>query len=64
MGTDDDTLFIILDKLIDIFEYLYNYYNVQKENEINIELGNLYTINECDEEEEEEVDFANDFILV
>jgi hypothetical protein len=57
-----EPMFIIFDKFIDLMEYLYNYYNKKDEREVNIELGNLYTIEEEDEEDEE-VDIM-DFILV
>lgn len=58
MYGDYEALFIILDKIMEIIEKL-TIYN-KEENIVNIELGNLYTI---EEEEEEGICFKNDFIL-
>ena len=61
-----EPMFIIFDKFFDLMEYLYNYYNQKDKIEVNIELGNLYTIEEEDEEEDEEDEDIDimDFILV
>ena len=60
-----EPIFLILDKFCDIMEYLYNYYNKKDEREVNIELGNLYTIEEDEEEDEEEYEIdVMEFILV
>jgi len=60
MYEDYDAVFMILDKIMELVEKIYTYYGKKDENIVNIELGNLYTIKE---EEEEESCFKNDFIL-
>ena len=52
MDNELDALFIILDKFLLAIEYIEKYFNEEKK-EVNIELGNLYTIYEEDEYEEE-----------
>ena len=58
---EHDILFIILDKMMELMDQIYFYYNQEEEKIVNIELGKLYTIKE---EEEEELCFEEDFILV
>ena len=60
MYNEYDVVFILLDKIIELVEKIYNWSEKEKK-EINIELGNLYTI---EEEEEEEECFREEFILV
>jgi len=50
--SDMEPIFLILDKIYDMVEYLCNYYNPPMKRNANIELGNLYTIKEEEEEEE------------
>tara|TARA_X000000368_G_C22979702_1_gene689340 strand:+ start:627 stop:839 length:213 start_codon:yes stop_codon:yes gene_type:complete len=62
MNSEFDTIDLIVEKMFDILEYIcmnYYTYNVKKR-DVNIELGNLYTI----EEEEEEEEIENDYIIV
>ena len=63
MDSDMDALFIIFDKFLNVIEYIENYFRMEKK-EINIELGNLYTIYEDDEENDEEENKKDEFILV
>ena len=60
MYSEYDTVFILIDKIIELIEKICKW-NEKEEKEINIELGNLYTI---EEEEEEEECFREEFILV
>ena len=60
MYNEYDVVFILLDKIIELVEKIYNWSEKEKK-EINIELGNLYRI---EEEEEEEECFREEFILV
>jgi hypothetical protein len=61
MNNDFETIDIIMEKVFDIIEYIYvNYYAYNEKKEVNIELGNLYTIYENEEEKEIE----NDYIIV
>ena len=48
-----DALFLILDKFLNVIEYIEKYFKEEKK-EVNIELGNLYTIYEEDEEDDKE----------
>jgi hypothetical protein len=50
---DIELLLIIFDKIYDIFSYLMDGMMESTKEEINIELGKLYTIYEEEEEEEE-----------
>lgn len=59
MYGDYDIVFILLDKIIEIVEKICVYYDEKNEDIVNIELGNLYTI-----KEEEEEFYLEDFILV
>ena len=62
MNNKYETINIIMEKVFDIIEYIYvNYYAYNEKKEVNIELGNLYTIYENGEEEEE---IENDYIIV
>ena len=54
MDNDMDALFILLDKLLLAFDYIGNYFKEEKK-EVNIELGNLYTIYEEGEEGEDDL---------
>jgi len=62
MYNDDyDLVFKIIDKIFNVFDYIYDKYihdeNFQTnahQNNVNIELGKLYTIYEEDEEEDED----------
>lgn len=60
MYEDYDGVFILLDKIMEIIEKIYTYYDKKDDNIVNIELGNLYTIKE---EDDEESCFKEDFIL-
>ena len=59
MYNDYDAVFILLDKILELVEKIYSWSEKEKR-EKSIELGNLYTI----EEEEEENCFKDEFILV
>lgn len=69
-----DVLFIFLDKLIYLYDVVYEKYLQEETIEKSIELGNLYTIYEEEEEEEKEkkekkfinvkYKLVDDFILV
>ena len=62
MNNEFEAIDIIMEKVFDIIEYIYvNYYAYNEKKEVNIELGNLYTIYENGEEEEE---IENDYIIV
>ena len=62
MEGDMDVLFLIFDKFLAVLEYIENYLCVEEyEEKKMIELGNLYTIYETEEESKESED---DFILV
>ena len=61
MHDEYDVVFILLDKIIEVVEKIYNW-NKKEKKEKSIELGNLYTIKE--EEEEDENCFREEFILV
>ena len=70
--SDCDMLFMFLDKLIYLYDVVYEKYIKEETIEKSIELGNLYTIYE-DEDEVEEKDekyvnvnykLVDDFILV
>ena len=52
-----EPIFFILDKICDAMEYFYSYYNPSLKRNINIELGNLYTIDEDDEDDEDDEEF-------
>ena len=58
-SSEQDVLFIVFDKLMELIEYLYY---EKEEKAINIELGNLYTI--IEEEEELMDDLRDGFILM
>ena len=60
MYNDYDAVFILLDKILELVEKIYSWSEKEKK-EKSIELGNLYTI---EEEEEEENCFKDEFILV
>ena len=66
MYEQHDIIFIILDKMIELMDKIYFYYNPVEERRVNIELGNLYTIKEEDEEEDCFKDnyIFDEFILV
>ena len=53
MDNEMDALFLILDKFLNVIEYIEKYFKEEKK-EVNIELGNLYTIYEEDEEDDKE----------
>ena len=60
MYEEYDAVFIILEKLMELIEKISTYYDKKEENIVNIELGNLYTIKE---EDEEDSCFKDEFIL-
>tara|TARA_Y100001970_G_C14239975_1_gene864284 strand:+ start:2823 stop:3020 length:198 start_codon:yes stop_codon:yes gene_type:complete len=65
MYSEYDTVFILIDKIIELIEKIYKW-NEKEEKEINIELGNLYTIEEVDEDEScfKDDTILEEFILV
>jgi len=64
MYEDYDIVFVLLDKIIEIVEKIYIDYVSEKQGKrVNIELGNLYTIKEEEEDCFKEFYFE-DFILV
>ena len=54
MNNDFEALDIIIESLFNIIDYIYtNYYSIEEDKfKVNIELGNLYTIYESDEDDE------------
>ena len=70
--SDCDVLFMFLDKIIYLYDVVYEKYLKEETIEKSIELGNLYTIYENEDEEDEKDEkyinvnykLVDDFILV
>tara|TARA_Y100000389_G_C17342470_1_gene454083 strand:+ start:369 stop:572 length:204 start_codon:yes stop_codon:yes gene_type:complete len=59
MNDNFEVIDFIVEKMMDVLDYIYvNYYRHNEKSEVNIELGNLYTIYE------EEEDIEKDYVIV
>jgi hypothetical protein len=59
MNDNFEVIDFIVEKMMDVLDYIYvKYYRHNEKSEVNIELGNLYTIYE------EEEDIEKDYVIV